>query len=169
MEARCLRDSSRWEEKGSCCEIYPVLYSKVEARDNGKGLLSLLPPPVFWFQPGGRTGATSRGNLCKHHTQGLPSTERHSLPKPRPPQHDPVQRSYRRGGAASSEEERPGSPRSGRTEQGQEKRRPWHPRRGGPTRRPAPVMPAEPLTAEAASSGRGTGAPLNQDTRHPER
>lgn len=98
-----------------------------------------------------------------------PSTERHSLPKPRPPQHDPVQRSYRRGGAASSEEERPGSPRSGGTEQGQEKRRPWHPRQGGPTRRPAPVMPAEPLTAEAASSGRGTGAPLNQDTRHPER
>ena len=112
-EARCLRDSSRWEEKGGCCEIYPVLYSKVEARDNGKGLLSLLPPPVFWFQPGGRTGATSRGNLCKHHTQG-PPVHRKTFPpeasptptRPRTAQLPQRWSSVLRGGAAGEPEVR---------------------------------------------------------------
>lgn len=138
-EARCLRDFSRWEEKGGCCETHPVLYSRVEARANGKMLLSLLPPPVFWFQSVGRTGVTSRGNLCKHHTQGPPSTERYSLPKPRPAQHNPgtvqlqqrwsrrpLRRSSRgaRGQEAQSKDKRTGAP--------------WYPRRGRPDTQTGP-------------------------------
>lgn len=128
-EARCLRSSSGWEEKGGRCEIYPVLYSKAEARANGEVLLSLLPPPVFWSQPVGGKEVTPRGNLCEHHTQGPPSPERHSLPKPHPPQHSP-------GTSAATPEERQkppeeellGSPRSGETKQGRESRRSWRPR-----------------------------------------
>lgn len=164
MEARCLRDSSRWEEKGGCCEIYPVLYSKAEARAPVPPASSSLLVPTR----GKNRSNLKRGPLQTSHP-GPPVHRKtfppEASPTPTPPRTAQLPQRWSSvlcGGAA-------GEPEVRRGRAGTRQEEALAPKAGSLTRRPAPVGPAEPLTAEAASPGRGTGAPSNQATRHPER